>query len=70
MSYYISSGIISDEGLVMPKLPFKKGAHVRVVIMEEHQTNAETSKRIRGSVVSYDNPLDPPLNDGDWEIYS
>jgi hypothetical protein len=66
-AYRIHSQVSSDGTLTIENLPFRPGEDVEVIVLaEERRAEGESRYPLRGSVLKYDNPMDP-VAESDWD---
>jgi hypothetical protein len=68
-TYYKARGHVAKDGsLTLENTPFAAGQKVEVIVLAEDQTvNDQDRYPLRGSVLTYIDPLKPVAED-DWEV--
>ena len=72
--HQINDAIVQGGKVVLANLPFADGQRVRVTIAETDAGPAgrlstdEVRRQLRGCVERFDEPLEPMIPQGDWEM--
>jgi hypothetical protein len=72
--HQIDDAIVRDGKIVLSHLPFADGQRVRVMIAESDAAPvgrlpiAEVRRQLQGGVERFDDPFEPAIPGGDWEM--
>ena len=70
----IDDAIVRGGKIVLSDLPFADGQHVRVTVAEQDAAPrqslsiGEVRRQLRGGVTRFDEPFQPMIPAGDWEM--
>lgn len=69
MEAHRTEAVVQKDGSVTVRgVPFHEGERVDVIVLpREHRDAREERYPLRGSVLRFDQPLDPVAEEGDWE---
>ena len=62
--------VLTEKGkLLLQNLPFKQGDEVEIIILERSSSKtASDPNALKGTVIRYDDPLEPATSPEDWEV--
>ncbi len=72
--HQINDAIVQGGKILLSQLPFADGQRVRVVVTEQDipalkaLSIEEVRRQLRGGVVRFDDPFEPMIPSGDWEM--
>ncbi|HEY2585741.1 MAG TPA: hypothetical protein VGI81_08260 [Tepidisphaeraceae bacterium] len=72
--HQVDDAIVRDGRLILSNLPFSEGQHVRVEVAEteaeQPKTNSiqEVRRLLKGGVERFDDPFEPRVPPGDWQM--
>ena len=72
--HQIDDAIVRGGRIVLSDLPFPDGQRVRVIVAEQDATPRqllsinEVRRQLRGSVTQFDEPFQPMIPAGDWDM--
>ncbi|MFN6500648.1 MAG: hypothetical protein RMX65_027100 [Nostoc sp. DedQUE01] len=68
-AYRIETTLTEDGTLTIKDLPFQAGEAVEIIILERSPKPSESNPYpLRGTVIRYDDPFEPPVPIEDWEV--
>ena len=72
--HQIDDAIVRGGKIVLSDLPFADGQHVRVIVSESdlppvrRLSIEEVRRKLKGGVERFDDPFEPMIPTGDWEM--
>ncbi|MBD2518256.1 hypothetical protein H6G93_25430 [Nostoc sp. FACHB-973] len=68
-AHRIETKLTQNGTLILEDLPFQAGETVEIIILERFPQPSESNPyRLRGTVIRYDDPFEPPVPIEDWEV--
>ena len=65
----IETALTEKGKLSLQNLPFKKGDEVEIIILERSSSKTTSDcDPLKGTVIRYDDPLEPATSHEDWEV--
>ena len=65
----IETALTENGKLSLQNLPFKQGDQVEIIILERNPSPTNSSSQpLKGTVIHYDDPLEPATSSEDWEV--
>jgi hypothetical protein len=72
--HQIDDAVVRDGKIVLSDLPFADGQHVRVIVAERELDAmrripiADVRRQLKGGVERFEEPFEPMIPSGDWEM--
>ncbi|MDZ8081371.1 MAG: hypothetical protein RMX35_20195 [Nostoc sp. DcaGUA01] len=68
-AHRIETKLTQNGTLILEDLPFHAGEAVEIIILERSPELSESNRYpLRGTVIRYDDPFEPPVPIEDWEV--
>ncbi|MFN6562562.1 MAG: hypothetical protein RMY28_022590 [Nostoc sp. ChiSLP01] len=68
-AHRIETKLTQNGTLILEDLPFHAGETVEIIILERFPEASESNPYpLRGTVIRYDDPFEPPVPIEDWEV--
>jgi hypothetical protein len=68
-AHRVETTLTEDGTLIIKDLPFQAGETVEIIILERFPQPSESNPYpLRGTVIRYDDPFEPPVPIEDWEL--
>ncbi|MDY6785206.1 MAG: hypothetical protein SW833_22115 [Cyanobacteriota bacterium] len=77
-AYKIETILHQDGTLTLRGLPFRAGEAVEIIILEKfkererdltQQPSQQKLTHLKGALLRYDEPFEPAVSQGDWEVF-